>query len=451
MDLRRHARHRDAGVCAISGRHADRCAGQRAHCRHAQGVVEAKCLCRRSAAAVCAGCRPATRSAGEQTYQARCASCHADAGQQQITSPDYLALVGDQALRTIIIAGRPDIGQPDWRHDEPGGKPRSPLSAQDVDDIVAYLASLRSAASANAGFGQCTQPTGEVDRHEQSKRQTPNQQPEHGCLAPERRSARSDEARVVSRRWLLLKAGIALNGLVGLALAVPVVRYLLAPWKKDASYNSWVSLGPLDAFPVRRNAPRVLQESLDAIRGTARPTTSPAMCGARARAEFKVFAINCAHLGLPGALVSAVAALHVSRATAASTMPTARAHPGPPERGLFTYNWQDRFGRVADRRRPDADALQHREAGEYFQPAPGDSPMPGMKQTAKRDLRHGSSGAFSSKARSKTPRCTRFRATPRAGGTSSAAPRSRCSSCRSSPAFCWRWSTFPRRAKPGTA
>jgi cytochrome c oxidase cbb3-type subunit III len=83
---------------------------------------------------------------GEQAYQARCASCHA-ASPQQITSPDYLALVGDQALRTILIAGRPDIGQPDWRHLRAG----APLSGQDVADIVAYLASLRNPQPATAG------------------------------------------------------------------------------------------------------------------------------------------------------------------------------------------------------------------------------------------------------------------------------------------------------------
>lgn len=82
---------------------------------------------------------------GEQSYQARCSSCHASSN-QQITSPIYLSLVGDQALRSIIIAGRPDIGQPDWSHLGPGGKAAPPLSAHDVDNIVAYLASLRALA-----------------------------------------------------------------------------------------------------------------------------------------------------------------------------------------------------------------------------------------------------------------------------------------------------------------
>ena len=55
---------------------------------------------------------------------------------------------------------------------------------------------------------------------------------------------------IVSRRWLLFKGAVALNGVVGLVLAVPVLRYLLAPWRKDASFNSWISLGSLDSFPT---------------------------------------------------------------------------------------------------------------------------------------------------------------------------------------------------------
>jgi cytochrome c oxidase cbb3-type subunit III len=83
---------------------------------------------------------------GEQTYQRRCGGCHARSPNQQITSPDYLALVGNQALRSILIAGRPDIGQPDWRHLGQG----SPLTAGEIDDLVAYLASLRNSETATA-------------------------------------------------------------------------------------------------------------------------------------------------------------------------------------------------------------------------------------------------------------------------------------------------------------
>jgi cytochrome c oxidase cbb3-type subunit III len=86
---------------------------------------------------------------GLQAYQARCAGCHKSGG-EEITSSGYLSLVSDQALRSIMIAGRPDIGHPDWLHDASGGKPAAPLSAQDVDDMVTYLGTLRNAAPAAA-------------------------------------------------------------------------------------------------------------------------------------------------------------------------------------------------------------------------------------------------------------------------------------------------------------
>lgn len=84
---------------------------------------------------------------GQQAYQAHCSSCH-QPNRQQITSPVYLSLVSDDAIRSMIIAGRPDIGQPDWRHDDPQGG--QPLSPQDVTDIVAYLASLRNPVAVSA-------------------------------------------------------------------------------------------------------------------------------------------------------------------------------------------------------------------------------------------------------------------------------------------------------------
>jgi mono/diheme cytochrome c family protein len=86
---------------------------------------------------------------GAQVYQTRCASCHEKPEREQVTSPAYLSLVGDQALRTIIVAGRADIGQPDWRLNGVKGSP-GPLSGQDVTDLVTYLGSLRNPASVSA-------------------------------------------------------------------------------------------------------------------------------------------------------------------------------------------------------------------------------------------------------------------------------------------------------------
>jgi len=76
---------------------------------------------------------------GSETFREKCASCHYQ-NNQNITDPSYLALVSDQSLRTIVIAGRPDLDHPDWRQIRHG----QPPADHDVSDIVAYLRSLRS-------------------------------------------------------------------------------------------------------------------------------------------------------------------------------------------------------------------------------------------------------------------------------------------------------------------
>jgi cytochrome c oxidase cbb3-type subunit 3 len=76
---------------------------------------------------------------GHAIFEVSCSSCH-QKERQKITDINYLALVSDQSLRTIIIAGRPDLGNPDWKQVRPG----QPLTDQDVSDVVAYLHSLRS-------------------------------------------------------------------------------------------------------------------------------------------------------------------------------------------------------------------------------------------------------------------------------------------------------------------
>jgi mono/diheme cytochrome c family protein len=76
---------------------------------------------------------------GHGVYQVSCSSCHQQT-QQKVTDPGYLSLVSDESLRIIVIAGRPDLGHPDWKQ----VRPSQPLTDQDVTDIIAFLHSLRS-------------------------------------------------------------------------------------------------------------------------------------------------------------------------------------------------------------------------------------------------------------------------------------------------------------------
>src|ERR1700674_66700 len=75
---------------------------------------------------------------GQDIFRVSCSSCHQQ-GQQKITDASYLSLLSDQSLRSIVIAGRPDLGHPDWKQVRPGHT----LTDQDVSDVVAYLHSLR--------------------------------------------------------------------------------------------------------------------------------------------------------------------------------------------------------------------------------------------------------------------------------------------------------------------
>jgi len=91
-----------------------------------------------------AGTEPGEPERGQAAYTTYCAHCHGPDGRGgekggAVLDGAYLALVSDQALRTAIIAGRIDLGMPDWREAVVG----RPMTPQDITDIVAWLASHR--------------------------------------------------------------------------------------------------------------------------------------------------------------------------------------------------------------------------------------------------------------------------------------------------------------------
>ncbi len=91
---------------------------------------------------------PGTASAGAPVYAASCARCHGSAGTgtpklgHSIVDRAYLGLVDDQSLHTIIAAAHPEPSTPDWR-----SYSAQPLSSQQIDDLVAWLASHRTNAA----------------------------------------------------------------------------------------------------------------------------------------------------------------------------------------------------------------------------------------------------------------------------------------------------------------
>jgi len=140
----------------------------------------------------------------------------------------------------------------------------------------------------------------------------------------------------VSRRWLLLKVGALFNAVVGVAIAVPVVKYLLSPLKPDTGYKSWVSLGTVDTFPVGETR---LAKFTNPVSREWDGETDRVACWVRhiSEQEFQVFAINCAHLGCPVRWFPQSQLFMCPCHGGAYYADGSRAS-GPPERGLFTYD-----------------------------------------------------------------------------------------------------------------
>jgi cytochrome c oxidase cbb3-type subunit 3/ubiquinol-cytochrome c reductase cytochrome c subunit len=92
----------------------------------------------------CARCHGVTGEGGPadgKTIQGRSGPGASKSGWLgSIVDPSYLALISDQSLRSILIAGRPDEAMPDWRNDA-----AQPMTDQQITDILAWMASKRVA------------------------------------------------------------------------------------------------------------------------------------------------------------------------------------------------------------------------------------------------------------------------------------------------------------------
>ncbi len=144
------------------------------------------------------------------------------------------------------------------------------------------------------------------------------------------------KAAAHTRRKFLFKVAIALNGAVGLALAVPIVGYLLGPaLKKDDDTGSWIPLGSVSSFPPGQTT---LVDFVSPVKSLGDGQMAKIPCWVRRISgdEFQVFAINCAHLGCPVRWF-AQSKLFLCPCHGGAYYETGERAAGPPERGLFQY------------------------------------------------------------------------------------------------------------------
>jgi menaquinol-cytochrome c reductase iron-sulfur subunit len=152
--------------------------------------------------------------------------------------------------------------------------------------------------------------------------------------------------REITRRDLFVKIGIFLNGIVGVILAVPIVRYLLSPVARErkAGYESWIPLGNLEQFPSGETR---LATYRNPVVSSSDGDTANIACWVRNvdGQKFQVFAINCAHLGCPVRWFPQSSLFMCPCHGGAYYQDGSRAS-GPPERGLFEYDYRIESGKL---------------------------------------------------------------------------------------------------------
>ena len=149
----------------------------------------------------------------------------------------------------------------------------------------------------------------------------------------------AEKAAAHTRRTFLFKLSLLLNGAVGAVLAVPVLGYVLGPaFRKNSSYNSWVSLGSLGDFPVGETR---LTDYRNPVTTVTDGDTAKVSCWVRRieASKFQIFAINCAHLGCPVRWF-AQSKLFMCPCHGGAYYEDGSRASGPPERGLFEYRYR---------------------------------------------------------------------------------------------------------------
>jgi len=150
----------------------------------------------------------------------------------------------------------------------------------------------------------------------------------------------------MSRRVLLAKLGLFFNGIIGAALTVPILGYLLSPVTRErkVGYDSWLSLGALEKFPSGQTR---LATYRNPVVTSWDGQTGDIACWVRNvdDHDFQVFAINCAHLGCPVRWFPQSSLFLCPCHGGAYYQDGSRAS-GPPERGLFEYQYKIEGGKL---------------------------------------------------------------------------------------------------------
>lgn len=100
-----------------------------------------------------------------------------------------------------------------------------------------------------------------------------------------------------ARRRFLNRLSLALSGVIGAVIGIPIVSFLLAPLFRR-QVESWQAVGPVTGFQVGATS-QVVIEDPSPLAWAGLASRNAAWLRRESDSEFRAFSVNCTHLGCP--------------------------------------------------------------------------------------------------------------------------------------------------------
>lgn len=110
-------------------------------------------------------------------------------------------------------------------------------------------------------------------------------------------AAHSDDEALLTRRRLLSRISLALSGLAGAVVSVPILAYLLSPLLEPPP-EDWRDVGLVENFQIGDTV-EVAYEDTSPLPWAGQTARTAVWLRRQSDTDFTAFSINCTHLGCP--------------------------------------------------------------------------------------------------------------------------------------------------------
>jgi len=106
-----------------------------------------------------------------------------------------------------------------------------------------------------------------------------------------------EDESVLSRRRFLSRVSLALSGLAGAVVGIPILAYLLSPLLEPTP-NEWRDVGLVENFRIGETV-EVAYDDPSPLPWAGQTARTAVWLRRSGEADFTAFSINCTHLGCP--------------------------------------------------------------------------------------------------------------------------------------------------------